>query len=288
MALSLTPAAVVSLARTAAALPRGLMGAVATRSAVQLNSDAAATPKRAYLVWEQGFAMQFFGSLALLMGATFAAQRSTTAWLYGMAVQQRLIFALQTYAHRLEMWSILGLLSSSCCALQLLLNAFSLGCAGFNTLLGPLRPYLLAATVFLQACVWRATFTGIGPNLFASAIGGTTLCAALALMPEALQLCLRARSGVDKGGLARVDTVRVSVGGMGCTACTVKVQSALEGVEGVAGVAVSLDEASATLVLSGAAEAGGREVVKQRARAAIAAAGFDVDDAVAIEHSGSS
>ena len=33
-----------------------------------------------------------------------------------------------------------GLLSSSCCLLQILLNFLSLGCAGFNKLLGPLRP----------------------------------------------------------------------------------------------------------------------------------------------------
>eukprot|EP00956_Cyclotella_meneghiniana_P039038 scaffold164369_cov48-Cyclotella_meneghiniana.AAC.2 len=40
---------------------------------------------------------------------------------------------------------ILPLLSSSCCAIQLIINAISgLGCAGFNTYLGPIRPFFLS------------------------------------------------------------------------------------------------------------------------------------------------
>ncbi|KAL6063341.1 Mercuric transport protein MerT [Balamuthia mandrillaris] len=35
-----------------------------------------------------------------------------------------------------------GLLASSCCVVQLLLNALSFGCAGFNTVLEPYRPVL--------------------------------------------------------------------------------------------------------------------------------------------------
>lgn len=48
---------------------------------------------------------------------------------------------------------LLPLLSSSCCAIQLLVNIFSTimsagaGCLGFNTVLGPLRPFLLALMI---------------------------------------------------------------------------------------------------------------------------------------------
>ena len=71
---------------------------------------------------------------------------------------------------------------------------------------------------------------------------------------------------------------------MGCTACTAKVQAALEGVEGVVGCAVSLDDGSATLILSGAAaEAGGREAVQRRAHDAITAAGFQAEAEEAVE-----
>jgi copper chaperone CopZ len=36
-----------------------------------------------------------------------------------------------------------GLLASSCCVVQLVLNIFSIGCAGFNTILGPYRWFFL-------------------------------------------------------------------------------------------------------------------------------------------------
>ena len=55
-------------------------------------------------------------------------------------------------------------------------NLFSFGCAGFNTVLGPLRPYFMGATLLLQAGVWQAALVGRGPKLVASAVGGPLLC----------------------------------------------------------------------------------------------------------------
>lgn len=55
---------------------------------------------------------------------------------------------------------VAGLLSSSCCLLQLVLNALSwfnvihLGCAGFNKVLGPARPYLRAITFGWLGLCW--------------------------------------------------------------------------------------------------------------------------------------
>eukprot|EP00957_Ditylum_brightwellii_P175711 13378838-Ditylum_brightwellii.AAC.1 len=62
-------------------------------------------------------------------------------------------------AHRWAWWSLLGLLSSSCCALQILLNLLSFGCAGFNTALGPLRPTFLALTVAVQISAWSVAYS---------------------------------------------------------------------------------------------------------------------------------
>lgn len=43
----------------------------------------------------------------------------------------------------------LPLLSSACCAIQLFLNAVAgVGCAGFNTTLGPLRPYFISLLLY--------------------------------------------------------------------------------------------------------------------------------------------
>ena len=176
------------------------------------------------------------------------------------------------------------------------LNLFSFGCAGFNTVLGPLRPYAMACTLSLQALVWRAALSGGG--LVRSALGGTLLCLALTLLPEALDTWQRGALGGERGAQARALTLAVS--GMGCTACTAKVQAALSKVEGVAACTVDLAAGTATLQLADAPpppiEGGEREGweaeatgmggvgleeptgrwsgVEQRAIAAVDAAGF--------------
>ncbi len=59
-------------------------------------------------------------------------------------------------AHTLGLAVLGGLLSSSCCVLQLALNAASLGCAGFSALT-PYRPLFLAATAGgLGLAHWRS------------------------------------------------------------------------------------------------------------------------------------
>lgn len=57
--------------------------------------------------------------------------------------------------HTLGLAVLGGLLSSSCCVLQLFLNALSVGCAGFSALT-PYRPLFLALTASsLGATHWR-------------------------------------------------------------------------------------------------------------------------------------
>jgi hypothetical protein len=59
-------------------------------------------------------------------------------------------------AHTLGLAVLGGLLSSSCCVLQLALNALSFGCAGFSALT-PYRPLFLAATAGgLGLAHWRS------------------------------------------------------------------------------------------------------------------------------------
>jgi hypothetical protein len=58
-----------------------------------------------------------------------------------------------------------GLLTSSCCAIQLFLNFLSslnilhVGCAGFNKVLGPLRPLLRGVTLLLMGRLWYLHFS---------------------------------------------------------------------------------------------------------------------------------
>ena len=48
-----------------------------------------------------------------------------------------------------------GLLSSSCCLLQLVLNTFAVGCAGFNKVLGPIRSQVCGVPL-VQRCTPRS------------------------------------------------------------------------------------------------------------------------------------
>ena len=224
------------------------------------------------------------------------ASRSPEAWLHGVAAQASLRRQLLRLCHRLEWWSALGLLSSSCCALQLLLNALSFGCAGFNTVLGPLRPQLLALTTTLQLGMWHALLGGAGAGAGAprwpAALAASGVSAALALLPEALHAWVHWRGGDGGGGgggglgagfrqgageaagAAAVAAVAldVQVDGMGCTACTAKVKGALEAMPEVASATVCLQRGAASLLLDGASADG--PDLRRRVAATLSAAGF--------------
>ena len=68
---------------------------------------------------------------------------------------------------------ILSTLSGCCCGIQLILNLFSFGCAGFNTVLGPWRPCFLSATLLTQAFSWSNLCGGQKPS--SCECGGTSL-----------------------------------------------------------------------------------------------------------------
>ena len=214
--------------------------------------SATALPyKKEHLIWEVGFARRFFLSLTVCAAVLLAAKHSQEAWLQGMVFQARLTGWLMWLSHRMEWWSVLGLLSSSCCVLQLLLNVFSLGCAGFNTWLGPLRPLMLAITVSLQASMWRVVLTGRGQNLLVSATGATALTTVLSLLPELLHLYVHQHAASARRGAAAAAGAEMCfrVEGMGCTAGTAKVQRTVEALPGVAGCSVQLEAGEAVVRL---------------------------------------
>ena len=180
-------------------LSRALL-ARSPRAAVVLAaaSDTAAPYKKEHLVWEAGFGPRFAGSLLVCCAVAFGATLSP-----GAAAQAGLRRQLLRLCHRLEWWSALGLLSSSCCALQLLLNYLSFGCAGFNTVLGPLRPQFLAITLSLQLGMWRALLSagrGAATPGWPGAVLASTLATALALLPEALHAWVHRGEGSGGDG----------------------------------------------------------------------------------------
>ena len=156
-----------------------------------------------------------------------------------------------------------------------MLNLFSVGCAGFNTVLGPARPTLLALTAFIQAWVWRVALVGRAPDMLRAAVSGSLVCATLTFMPEALFLWVHRRRLQDAPSSA--PTCRLRVSGMGCTACTVKVKSALEALEGVRDCQVAFQTGIVTLDLDGTSALGSADLerTEERAREAVEVAGFE-------------
>lgn len=193
------------------------------------------TSKRSYLVWEEGFRSKFCATLALLAAGSLLGANAVSS--LGTA-------RLQGLGGRLGVWSALGLLSSSCCMLQLILNAFSVGCAGFNTVLGPVRPYFLAMTFFLQGVAWRGVLMGAGSSRAAAL--ATLVVLPLSLLPEGLHAWVQRTTSA----LGPRTEVSLDVKGMGCTACTLKAKSALEAVPGILDCDVDLERGQARLALS--------------------------------------
>lgn len=227
--------------------------------------------KQEHLLWQPGFIPRFVGTSVLLIALLWAAQFSDEAWIQAATLRHRLTFLLQRIAHRLEWWSAIGLLSSSCCVLQLILNSFSFGCAGFNTILGPLRPYMLALTAVLQGGMWHVALTGRGERLITSATGATILTLCLALLPEALHLWTHSRPRARVPKACSTAEVQLRVEGMGCTACTHKVKRTLEAIPGVSDCEVDFETSSARFELATLSKA---EACREACTAALEAAGF--------------
>jgi hypothetical protein len=118
---------------------------------------------------------------------------------------------------------VLPLLSSSCCLLQLVINALvgAGGCAGFNTFLGPLRPLFLSFLVYL--------------NLVARPpLGKGLLRVSLSLLPEIVDIWNQRLTNSMKQNSQAIASValiqavfEVEIPTMGCVACINKIDNSL-------------------------------------------------------------
>ena len=143
-------------------------------------------------------------------------------------------------------WIVLPLLSSACCAIQLFVNAVfaSVGCVGFNTVLGPIRPFFLA---WLLHTTWafasnQVAHIGTASMSWSSAIGRiisfVVVSWSMALLPEALhwhnnRIAATAASTNVKQFAGSPQTVQVelAIPSMGCVACINKVSGSLRNLE---------------------------------------------------------
>lgn len=148
----------------------------------------------------------------------------------------KLFCNLHEYNTRMkQMWKFsLPLLSSSCCAIQLFLNAIAgAGCAGFNTVLGPLRPYFVSILLF--------NTLNLVSNVGNLHLYQLALSWAVALMPELVHfanqrsqmyggsLSSRTLSGGDllSDGVSKEKVIELDITGMGCVACINKIDGTL-------------------------------------------------------------
>jgi copper chaperone CopZ len=127
----------------------------------------------------------------------------------------------------------LPLLASACCLIQLALNLLAVGCAGFNTYLGPLRPYFLSLLIVTSIKQPSLHWTS------------TLLRGSIALLPEVVDWVNRKYSQLTtsrtrKSQLNVQATMEVAIPTMGCVACINTIQGAIGKLPGVTNVQASL------------------------------------------------
>jgi copper chaperone CopZ len=135
---------------------------------------------------------------------------------------------------------ILPLLASACCSLQLILNIFTVGCAGFNTVLGPVRPYFVSLLLYLTVISRRTAASDW--NFWAT----TTLRWTLTLLPEILDIWNNRnwfkspQREVSNNNLLVAD-VKLDIPTMGCVACINSIDQAIRQTNGVESASSSLN-----------------------------------------------
>ena len=205
------------------------------------------TGKDAWLVWSPGVPVRIAASYIFVAAVLFVLARSPAQHMVeraAVATQEALLHG----AHRAGWWTVLSLLSSSCCVIQLALNLLSVGCAGFNSILGPARPFFLACALHARVLLRRAAVAvpGVDPRVRQMNVYGGALAVAVAFAPEVVALVakLRRRRGGDVAGAA---SLTLDLPSMGCVACVDAVSRAVRGVAGVVDASVTVGAATVSV-----------------------------------------
>ena len=225
---------------------------------------AAAPLKQLHLATDAGFIRATLLSLLLegcLLGGAYSCGPLHT-WAAGLSMEVKM--KALGMAQQMASWTLLGLLSSSCCVIQIVLSAFSFGCAGFNTLLGPIRPPMIAFTLLMQIVAWYLVLPH--PCHWLPTAAATVLSLVITFSPELLNLYYMRQLAAHKateGSLGASDAaealrslprsvVRIAFEpkAMGCISCVTKVRNALVLHPAVVDCTVSLPHASAVALLS--------------------------------------
>lgn len=230
-----------------------------------------------HLITDDGFGRRV--AINLLIMSVIIAVIIVNQSLYNIAldVYYEIKEFMMQIANKMAWWSLLGLLSSSCCAIQILLNAssFGFGCAGFNNVLGTARPTFLALTIIAQLSNWYVLLTySITYQQWRMTTASTLLSVSLTLLPEIIawqtarrertrqQQSIRTEEWIDPAlnnsddttksnntTLCGAITLQFQLSTMGCSSCVSTVSKVLDSINGVLRHTVNLENGIAKIVL---------------------------------------
>eukprot|EP01128_Nolandella_sp_AFSM9_P010935 TRINITY_DN7651_c0_g1_i1.p1 TRINITY_DN7651_c0_g1~~TRINITY_DN7651_c0_g1_i1.p1 ORF type:complete len:235 (-),score=70.22 TRINITY_DN7651_c0_g1_i1:192-854(-) len=141
-----------------------------------------------------------------------------------------------------------ALLGSSCCAIQLVLNYFSIGCAGF-AVLDPYRPAFLSLSLgsfgsMLYFDRQRGKPVFSKRNLFSF-----ILMVSLSVLPQVVNYVNNpSLEGLEEDEEV-VDVFSVDISGMNCLACANAVHNGINGIDGVKENQVAFESKSGEVVV---------------------------------------
>jgi hypothetical protein len=210
---------------------------VPSRQYLGTSSSSSTEVKSYYLIWSRGFWQRFVWMIATLWGMhllQWDARLSQMVAKYWQVFSSSFpVTALQSSqlfiaGGRFAPNVLLPLLGSSCCLIQLVINVLvgAGGCAGFNTILGPVRPLFLAILVMLNI----VTGASLRQSLWRYSI---------ALLPEGVHFWNGYKSRQWSNRVASITsnvsserrgvcaTILVDIPTMGCVACIHKIESNL-------------------------------------------------------------
>lgn len=198
----------------------------------QTNADNAVESSAKYhLVWSPGFTKKLLSSTLVLFALRFILIRMdmTPQFMIPHCHSRATATVSSSPLSRLTQLLLLPLLSSSCCALQLIINAVGMGCAGFNTFLGPIRPYVLSFLLYSTLISFPVP-GAIGLRQWMRTAAASFI---IASMPEMLHIWNGRAEKVSRTKISRTldmktaATVEVTIPSMGCVACINKVDASI-------------------------------------------------------------
>jgi len=178
----------------------------------------------------RSFWFKTFSQMAGFGSIIYAASKVPALALRMDILMQQTHFLFLDAAEYLAWWSLLAMFASACCLLQLLLNLLSIGCAGFNTTLGPWRPTFMAVMLLMQIFQWRIAAQRF--DMFNRALLSTAISVTLAALPEMLYVKnflwksnVSATSEGEK--VAAAVAIVLKTEDMGCIACVDTVRNCI-------------------------------------------------------------